>query len=534
LTLNGDVTQYDVPFTSAGADIVAGPDEALWFTPAVDLSLGRITTEGAVSAVPVLPGRVCSYCKTRHLTVAPDGSLWLTDPNENAVIRIARDRTVTTFPLATADARPWGIAADRQGNVWFTEADANQIGRVTLSGALQEYALPTSNSMPNTMPKGIAVDDRGNGWFTESKANKIGRISPQGVIDEFKIPTLDSNPQCITFGPDGAMWFTESDGNRIGRITTGQQSTTPSSSGVLPSGQWISPADAQLVGDVVHFAARAYPTRSSDPTIQSVNFNVGSQNSWVMACQAPATVASGDTFSCDAQLSHLNVQVGRMQISFDVYDKAGNVNFAPAGIRTVTYAPPTPDTTLGPALFSDPLTTNSKGWLSDGATTFFRSDGFHFKQLPGTGASFVSAPYSNQGTYHATITVEAKQILGARDVAYVLALGECPDCYEFEVNSGGFWSFSKTIPQGQGYLTVDLAPLTSSSAIRTGLNAINKLQVRANGGHFDLFINGIAVGSINDQSHTLATVQLGFDDPRSLPTSGWVEDVFSNLTVTPN
>ncbi len=47
----------------------------------------------------------------------------------------------------------------------------------------------------------------GKMWFTE--ADKIGRITPSGEITEFPLPTPDSAPMGITTGPDGNLWFTE-------------------------------------------------------------------------------------------------------------------------------------------------------------------------------------------------------------------------------------------------------------------------------------------------------------------------------------
>ena len=41
-------------------------------------------------------------------------------------------------------------------------------------------------------------------WFTETDANKIGRITPAGVITEFSIPTADSGTEVITMGPTEA------------------------------------------------------------------------------------------------------------------------------------------------------------------------------------------------------------------------------------------------------------------------------------------------------------------------------------------
>jgi len=41
-------------------------------------------------------------------------------------------------------------------------------------------------------------------WFTEANANQIGKISPlTGQITEYNIPTNDSYPVRITAGPDG-------------------------------------------------------------------------------------------------------------------------------------------------------------------------------------------------------------------------------------------------------------------------------------------------------------------------------------------
>jgi hypothetical protein len=66
----------------------------------------------------------------------------------------------------------------------------------------------------------ITAGPDGNLWFTESRANKIGRITPSGTIDEFPVPTAKSLPFGITAGPDGNLWFTESKANKIGRITS--------------------------------------------------------------------------------------------------------------------------------------------------------------------------------------------------------------------------------------------------------------------------------------------------------------------------
>jgi len=59
-------------------------------------------------------------------------------------------------------------------------------------------------------------------WFTENEGDRIGRITPTGQITEFPLPTGSGSPEGITAGPDGTLWFTKSYWNKIGRITFGK------------------------------------------------------------------------------------------------------------------------------------------------------------------------------------------------------------------------------------------------------------------------------------------------------------------------
>jgi streptogramin lyase len=123
---------------------------------------------------------------------------------------------VTEFPVPTASSGPQGIAAGSDGNLWFTEDSANQIGRITPAGVVTEFPITTAG----TLPVGIAAGSDGNLWFTERNVGKIGRITVSGVVTEFPIPTTLGYPYFIVPGPDGSLWFPEYNGNQIGRITT--------------------------------------------------------------------------------------------------------------------------------------------------------------------------------------------------------------------------------------------------------------------------------------------------------------------------
>jgi hypothetical protein len=87
-------------------------------------------------------------------------------------------------------------------------------GSAQSAGKITEFAV-------GGVPGEITAGPDRNLWFTETLANKIGRITPSGTITEYRVPTSNSNPGEITAGPEGDLWFTQS-GNKIGRITSGK------------------------------------------------------------------------------------------------------------------------------------------------------------------------------------------------------------------------------------------------------------------------------------------------------------------------
>ncbi len=67
--------------------------------------------------------------------------------------------------MPVAESRPDGITAGPDGNLWFTESGGNKIGRITPSGQITEFPLPTGITKPY-YPIGITAGPEGNLWFT--------------------------------------------------------------------------------------------------------------------------------------------------------------------------------------------------------------------------------------------------------------------------------------------------------------------------------------------------------------------------------
>jgi virginiamycin B lyase len=123
--------------------------------------------------------------------------------------------TVSELPgLPTANAAPTGITTAYDGSIWFTERNANKLGRLA-NGMLTEYAVPTANCAPEQ----ITASPDGNVWFTERYGRNIGRISQSGgTVAEFHVPGTGAYPTAITTDPAGKVWFASADLAATGRI----------------------------------------------------------------------------------------------------------------------------------------------------------------------------------------------------------------------------------------------------------------------------------------------------------------------------
>jgi virginiamycin B lyase len=156
------------------------------------------------------------------ITTGPDGQLWFSESNANKIVRAvvpARPPTVANFPPLGG-----GIALGPDGALWFVgggdELTVDNIGRITTTGGSSLYPIPTVGFGGGS----IVAGSDGALWFTETYNNKIGRITTAGSITEYPLSPIvnysGSSLGGIASGPDGALWFAENTANMIGRITT--------------------------------------------------------------------------------------------------------------------------------------------------------------------------------------------------------------------------------------------------------------------------------------------------------------------------
>jgi virginiamycin B lyase len=116
---------------------------------------------------------------------------------------------------------PNELALDPQGQIWFTEFNADRLGRLDPStGLIQHYPLAAQTSIQTLYPYGITLGSHGQVWFTESGTNHIGRLNPTtGTIRLFTIPDSQTLPMEIASDPQGNIWTTTFTPDLLLRLT---------------------------------------------------------------------------------------------------------------------------------------------------------------------------------------------------------------------------------------------------------------------------------------------------------------------------
>jgi streptogramin lyase len=211
ITPSGIVTEFTVPRTGSDPEgIASGPDGNLWITDrGTDPRIWRVTPAGHFTGYRLPDGS-----SALGITVGPDDAMWFADYGAASIGRITSEGAITYYQLPSG--RPFSIAAGPDGNLWFTEDGVGRIGigRISPDGStITEFPL-----WKDIETVGITAGPDGNMWFT-AFPHWIGRITSEGVARRFATPTPGSQPPDIAPGPNGGLWFTEQFGGRAGRVT---------------------------------------------------------------------------------------------------------------------------------------------------------------------------------------------------------------------------------------------------------------------------------------------------------------------------
>jgi virginiamycin B lyase len=214
MTPAGKVGYFALPPNSAAGGVSAiadGPDGAIWYLTRE--AIGRITTSGQVTEFP--HERVLGPLGNLSgaMGLGPDGSLWFIGGTPGMVVAPALDRVgptgeVSEIPFSTNDSLPQAITWGPDGDVWFTGGWDGVIGHVSTAGHFIEFPVPGHPGDIVSGPGEVL-------WFASEEG--IGRISTTGQLLPL-VPFAGGARQIIA-GPDGRLWFSGGVEGVIGRVS---------------------------------------------------------------------------------------------------------------------------------------------------------------------------------------------------------------------------------------------------------------------------------------------------------------------------
>lgn len=220
---NGTFTEFRDPYAGEPQySPCSKPDACLplpfadGFTPLAadgnDVLIGPIQSSRQVLALSA-DGAITPRSVAGCLAAGPDIACFRTSKIDIAFRQEYRAFGSPPEPSVTPNSAVLGP----DGNVWFTDTDHSQLGRIRPDGSYTTFTAGLSRW--NSGPQFIAVGPDGNLWFTE-KRDRIGRATLDGRITEFSlgIPKRSSMGGIVA-GPDGALWFTLFHGMVLGRMT---------------------------------------------------------------------------------------------------------------------------------------------------------------------------------------------------------------------------------------------------------------------------------------------------------------------------
>lgn len=117
ITPAGEMSEFEVPTRSSSpTDVAVDAQGTVWFIEFRGSKVGRFA-DGKFTEFEV-PTK--SWAGLSGIAVAPDGAVWFGVLRGNAIGRV-RDGQMKLFPLPRSDARPYSVAADAAGNIWYAD-----------------------------------------------------------------------------------------------------------------------------------------------------------------------------------------------------------------------------------------------------------------------------------------------------------------------------------------------------------------------------------------------------------------------------
>jgi hypothetical protein len=109
------------------------------------------------------------------LAVGLDGTLYVSNYNDNAIFKVSPSGTVTTITTLPGGADVAGLAIDHSGNIYASMYTGGKIIKITPAGIASDFAF-------TSLPAGGVCDSSGNFYVRDRASPNIKQYSPAGAL----------------------------------------------------------------------------------------------------------------------------------------------------------------------------------------------------------------------------------------------------------------------------------------------------------------------------------------------------------------
>ena len=156
-----------------------------------------------------------------RLAVDTAGNVYVTDTNNNRVLKLAAGSTTQTVLPFTGLNSPGGIAVDTGGNVYVADPHNNRVLKLA-AGSTTQTLLPFTGL---DHPSHVAVDSAGNVYVTDMNKRVLRLAAGSSTNTVLPITGLNRNDD-LAVDPAGNVYIADSPNNQVVKLAAGASAQT--------------------------------------------------------------------------------------------------------------------------------------------------------------------------------------------------------------------------------------------------------------------------------------------------------------------